>query len=551
MPSKKFLPYIYLILTILLGGVLRFYKLDWGEGYFFHPDEYHIAGAVNRLINSGITTNPKLFSYGSFGVYLIYIIFKTFSLFTKSLNIFIVGRTLSAFFSTLTLINIYLIAKILFTKNKYFPIVLTLTAAFIPGLIQQAHFLTPESFMTFWITLSAYFLLKYQLKSSKFLNLILSAMSLGFAGGVKISSFAVLPFVVMFLFLSKLKRKKILSNFFNTVFYIVVSFFSFAAVFPYSIIDLKNFMQTSVYESSLSMGKVMVFYTRSFTDSIPIIFQILRIFPYTLGVVLTIFSLFGIVATFYRFFKNKNKQRGILIILLGYLFSFFIFNSILFTKWTRFMHPTIPFFIIIAFLGIAELSDLFRNDKFKKISLIFLSAILIIPTVIWGLMFFSIYIKSDVRITASEWVLKNIPQNTLILTETGNTLEVPLKGSFAIIPFDFYNLDNNTIIFNKLLSDLASSDYFIIQSRRIYMNHNKDQFPNVYNFYDALFSGKLGFREIKSFSSFPKLEVDGLKLETDDEKAEETWSVFDHPVIRIFEKTKSYPLNYYEQLLRR
>ena len=64
---KKF----WLLGILFLGAVLRFYKLDWGEGNFFHPDEYHIAGAVSRL-SFPSQMNPHLFTYGSFTVYLIY-----------------------------------------------------------------------------------------------------------------------------------------------------------------------------------------------------------------------------------------------------------------------------------------------------------------------------------------------------------------------------------------------------------------------------------------------------------------------------------------------
>jgi hypothetical protein len=70
------------------------------------------------------------------------------------------------------------------------------------------------------------------------------------------------------------------------------------------------------------------------------------------------------------------------------------------------------------------------------------------------------------------------------------------------------------------------------------MNHQRlpHLYPKTSHFYDTLFNGKLGFEQIKKFHSFPKLEVIGYKLEVADEEAEETWSVFDHPVIRVFKK---------------
>src|SRR3990167_9923715 len=40
---------LLLILIILIGIFIRFYKLDWGGGYYFHPDERNIASLVTAL----------------------------------------------------------------------------------------------------------------------------------------------------------------------------------------------------------------------------------------------------------------------------------------------------------------------------------------------------------------------------------------------------------------------------------------------------------------------------------------------------------------------
>jgi hypothetical protein len=45
------------------------------------------------------------------------------------------------------------------------------------------------------------------------------------------------------------------------------------------------------------------------------------------------------------------------------------------------------------------------------------------------------------------------------------------------------------------------------------------------------------------------LEIGNWKLEIPDEKAEETWSVFDHPVIRIFKKTQPLSIKDYAKFL--
>lgn len=547
--NKARLGYAIFLISLLVGGFLRFYKLNWGDNYFFHPDEYHIVTAVGRLINAGITSNPKLFSYGSLSVYLVYITRQILvSLGSINPNIFIIGRFLAALFSTLTLINIFLLAKLIFPEKHIVPAMAAFTAAFIPGLVQQAHFLTPESFMTFWITLSTFFFIKYFQKQN-LKNLFLSAVFMGLSGGTKISSLATIPFFLLTLTIFDIRKQGIINNIKKCIAFLFVTFAFFFISFPYSIVDFENFKSISIYESSLSAGTINVFYTRSFESSIPLLFQFNKIYPYTMGPLFMV-SFLGVILAVVKIYKEKNRETIAHMILLGTFLSYFAFNSLLYTKWTRFVHPTIPFLVIFAFVGVYEITKHIKIPRVKKTFEIILSVLLIVSTATWGLMFFQIYKKNDIRVEASEWVIKNVNTNKLIITETGNTLEVPLSGTYNIIPFDFYNLDENPILFDSLIDYLSEGDYFIVQSRRIYYNHkNKNKFPIVNNFYDALFSGSLGFEEVKTFSSFPYLKIGAWKMEVNDEDAEETWSVFDHPVIRIYKKTVPYPTSHYEKLL--
>ena len=120
--------------------------------------------------------------------------------------------------------------------------------------------------------------------------------------------------------------------------------------------------------------------------------------------------------------------------------------------------------------------------------------------------------------------------------------DIPLSEKFTRLSLNFYDLDENPISQIKLKEYLEKSDYFIIQSRRLFKNHQRlpQEFPQTTKFYNDLFSGKLGFTEIKEINSYPSLEIGSpageWNLEFPDEDAEETWSVFDHPVIRIFQK---------------
>ena len=61
---------------------LRFYGIDWDQGYFFHPDErqvYYVTDALAlpepltlpALLDPEGAWNPKFFAYGSLPMYLL------------------------------------------------------------------------------------------------------------------------------------------------------------------------------------------------------------------------------------------------------------------------------------------------------------------------------------------------------------------------------------------------------------------------------------------------------------------------------------------------
>ena len=94
-----------------------------------------------------------------------------------------------------------------------------------------------------------------------------------------------------------------------------------------------------------------------------------------------------------------------------------------------------------------------------------------------------------------------------------------------------------------MLEHLQKADYIFIPSRRIFKNHprNPQKYKLLTRYYQLLFSGKLGFVSQIEFSSFPALFLGPLKYQFPDEDAEETFTVFDHPVVRIYKKVQ--PMN--------
>ncbi len=560
---------ICLLLIICIGAFFRFYKLDWGNGLFTHPDEYHIVGSVDQLSFPN-QMNPHFFSYGTVIIYTIYFT-KELILFINSHNslflipnsLFLIGRFYSAFFSTFTILIMYYISR--FFLNKHFSLLPTFLVAITPGLIQQAHFATPESILIFFVFGSLLFLLSY-VKYKRRHFLFLASVFLGFALGVKISSLIFLAPLIAGVILSechsresrrypeghgnpesrlRIKSAMTIIKHEITILRLVItsttiSLITFAIVDPFVFLDFSAFRGNLEYEGNLAAGNIPVFYTRQFIQTTPVLFQIEKIFPYTLGLPILIAGLAGffLSITHLGWWRGNdldssevNSRAELLILIIAFL-SLFIPNAFLLAKWTRFISPIFPFFAIFASFFIFFIR---KNNKYLSNACM---VILLLGTILWTSAFFSIYTNADIRITASKWLVANTPSRSVILIEGGNMIDIPLEGNFNRIGFDFYTFENDPLTRLKIAKGLEQANYFLVQSRRVFLNHQRarKQFPKTAHFYDMLFAGKLGFEEIKEFHRYPSLSLGNFSLEVPDEQAEETWSVFDHPVIRIFKK---------------
>ncbi len=152
-----------------------------------------------------------------------------------------------------------------------------------------------------------------------------------------------------------------------------------------------------------------------------------------------------------------------------------------------------------------------------------------------------------------------------MLSETANVVDLPLippgepyvPAQFSYTSFDFYHVDEDALLASSLLAELGKADYILVPSRRIYMNYTcerpdgirtqnyqsahcralRNRYPILNDYYRQLFDGSLGYRPEAMFTRYPTLSLFGLRIwEFPDERAEEAWSVFDHPVVRIYKR---------------
>lgn len=527
----KFCAKHWIWIIFLLTSFLRFFDLNWDGVYKLHPDELNISIAIHNM-EENPDFNPDFFAYGTLPIGLIFTIKQFFlSFFEISLNDYLVGRFISATLSSLSILIFYkwikLFAKKIYPKNEQlFLFISVFILAFSPAVIQSAHFMTFESILIFEYLLFSLAATNYLIKKSK-LYLFLVGVITGVAIATKITSFFLLPIFVLIIFLSYYKKLNQKKSFLITVhhlaYFIFISILTASVLSPFSIMNWNKFLDIIKYESSVADGDLRVFYTQQFFNTTPVIFQTRSVLDFLLGgFVWLFFTILG----FYYF--ARNSKRYYLYIPFVFLLLGWLPTSFLFVKWIRYSVYFTPFFAIFAAVG---MMGVLRN-YIKIRNLLLVSTFLISLINLW--MFYRVYTAEDTRITTAKWAEHHIPQNSNILSESYDLSIIPFNNKFmdSITLFDFYNL--NDIAASKFLSNqLENTEYIISPSQRVWgnLNHQKGDLYKI-NYYNSLNDSRLGFELVYT----SKVDTDFLIFGYDQKRLEETFSVFDHPEVRIYKK---------------
>ncbi|HVF69395.1 MAG TPA: glycosyltransferase family 39 protein [Xanthomonadales bacterium] len=544
----------FVLALILTGAFLRFYNLNWGAPFYFHPDERNV---IDLVLKSSLTNPESLlkgtFAYGNFPVILTLLLkplllpfFQIYNLTDPFAQTAVTLRFVSAIFSVLTLYVIYLCGK--FWSQKVALLALFL-AVFSTGLIQQAHFGTYDGFGAFCTITIFYFLLKF-LKTKVVINYYFAFLFIAFGAAAKINLLVLAIFPIIILFTGFKKHKnRFMQIFKHSALGVILLISSTILLSPNYLTP--EFIKALLYERGLVAGTTPVFYTQSFYDTTPIVFQFIHILPFLINPLLTIILIPAFLYVFYKGVKTKNLS---FLILNSFFLILFLPQAFLHAKWTRYMVPTLPFiYLIVAFAlerfyssseqsesrssnsAIQQFSNLFGSRQARTV----LTAVILLINIIFAVSYLiTAFVRSDTRIEASNFAQSSIPPAATTLTEPYDLGIMPFNSYISsITPFNFYDLDlGNNEMEEELRTKLEQADYIILPSQRLLRSRlsNPKKFPKGHAFYTRLSNETLGFQKIYETPCdiFCKITYLGRPVFG----FEETASVFDRPTVLIFKK---------------
>jgi len=494
--------------------------------------------------------------------------------FDSGYNANLIGRLLSAIMDTGTILIVYLLGRELFNRKVGF--LSALLQAFTTLHIQYSHFYGAETWVTFFaavtvlLSVKLFKTIRLANDQSKLFNrsVLQLALLIGVAFSLTVASkfsglaVGIVPTVAIFLSLvNKGKSKEApkaareAAKFLGLAISIfVVAFLCFRLFHPYAFSGFitfdERFLSDIGYLRSVNSG-ADVPWVIQWVGITPLWFPLKSIFWHGMGPALAIAVVIGLWFTVSEIIRKRNY---VLMIPLSFVIVMIGLVSQQFNPLIRYLLPVYPTAAIFGGFGIYRLWHWGKKQKIVSGSKGALyrfsqgvSVILVGGTLFWGCAFVNgIYNDTHPRISASEWINENVASGSTVTHQIWDD-RLPLSIP-AVTPVQLNFVDLNLFRSDRstdqesgksklvtLVDQLEATDYIIEASNRLYSSIPRipAEYPGTTSYYRALFSGELGFELVADFRNSPSL----FGLEISDANGEETFTVYDHPRVTIWEKT--------------
>ncbi|MBN1399379.1 MAG: glycosyltransferase family 39 protein [Anaerolineae bacterium] len=595
---RQVLSTLILIVIVVGAFLMRVYNIKWDNGYLFHPDERQILLVADdlsfpwppdaSLLTPDSSWNPGFFAYGSLPIYLLRLLADLAGQFDVDYatleSSYMVGRLLSALFDVGTVYLVYRLGRKLYGEWTGL-----LAAAFVCLAvlhIQLAHFYTVDSLLAFFVTLTIVLAVHVVGRTDMRLAWPLG-VAWGMALATKVSAAPLLvPIVIAWVMGTSAARSEAqpltgrwACRWWRPPLGIgltgLVALVTFLLCEPYALIDVVSFAVDVMHESYMARGVADIPYTRQFLGTLPYLYPIWQAVVWSLGIPLGLtgfLAIPGVVAQTAASIVGRRWQRfGELSIPLVWFALYFGIVGSFHVKFLRYMLPVLPLLCLWAAWALTAIVSLGRRSGRVWLRAVGIGALALVlgATGLYAAAFLHIYSQEHTWIQATAWLCENLPQPSPIMVEHWDDPLPLLQGTGAlrcyrrhdISQFAAYDPDD-TAKLEDLLEALIYNEYIVLSSNRLYNTIPRlpERYPLTSRYYELLLGERLGFELVYFAAEYPQLL--GVKLVNDTfanprlpkppllaeaeaeqcrlnlGRADESYSVYDHPMPLVFAKTQ-------------
>lgn len=548
---------------VVLSFYFRFQNLNWDHGFHLHPDERFltmvgVAMKIPQTIENYLNPHTSLanpsnigFSFYVYGIFPV-VMTKIIAVITHR-DVYdsftIIGRQLSAFIDCLTVIVVFKLVS-LWDQNYHLKKDIKYWAAFLYATlvlpIQLSHFFAMDTFLNFFMLIGFYYVQKWYFKT-KIFYITLSGIFFGLAIASKLTAVFILPLYCIFFLINFFKsvkyKKSMIKIAISTVIFFLVAYVTIRLADPYLFESnsIFNFTISKLFIANIAQLKSwdrpdiwfppgVQWATKTST------FSLINLAVFGVGIPAFIFIIIGMLRIIYKF---KSK----LFIVLLWVLGCFVYQSIQYVKVMRYFIFVYPFLAIFGGIGIVFVLSVFKKYILSNVRRSIFYVLLVFCLLIWPLMFQSIYIQTHSRIAASDWIYKNVPNNALILSEHWDDgLPLPVSKSYG----KQFRSDQLPVFdpdtpekFQKMHDLLLRADYYILSSNRGWgsIPTVPEKYPMMTKFYTDLLHNRTAYKKVAEFTSYPQLcyMLYATCFMFSDQWAEESFTVYDHPKVMIYQ----------------
>lgn len=541
-----------LIAILVLAATLRVYPIPHGIG--FHPDERHLVMVTNDLERNGM--NPRSFAYGSLPFYLVWGLSKLLSFFSPHIHsydgLFYTGRGVAAAFGVLGVFLTYHLARALgltYGTALLSALLLTLNVFHL----QLSRYYAVDIFLT---TLSTLTLLAcvWLCKSGSTKSYIVAGLALGLALGTKVSALNLLiPLALACAFNScESHRYAKFSTWLRIASLPLVAISTFLMVEPFALLDFDTFMRHTMEQINMVRGDWRPPYIIQYENTAAYLYPLQQMFSYTMGFPLALSGILGAVFLALRQFRRASPTA--IVVLAWTLLTFFAFAGLK-VKFPRYLLPIYPALMIFAAWVLGEIFNFFKERQKKLLGLIPMLSV-VVTCALYALAFIRIYAFDHSYELASRWIYDHIAPGAKILSvDWDDKLPLTLPGLDAhryafegpSWELQVYHPESEEKL-RQLSSKLASAEYIVIPTARAYgaLPRIPFEYPLTNAMFSMLFKGTLGYELIQTVKVRPG--IGGWAI--NDDLADESFWVYDHPKVDIFKRTSQFTQEEIERRMR-
>ena len=540
--------------------------------------------------------NPHFFAYGSFPMYLLAALGNILAHFNPQVDTFfnltLVGRAINAIFDSGTILLTGWLALLLVddeTPGRRYAWNVALLAAglvaFTPFQIQLSHFYAVDTMLLFFVVLTVLACVALVNTDKPIRWSLVAGVGYGLALATKFSAAPL--FVPLFVaFMLRWYRRDFFSAFASLLLSCLIGLLTFVIAMPYALLDFQNFDLQVTEQGDLARGLLDYPYVRQFAGTTPYVYEGQNMLLWGLGLMLGLAACAGLLWLLWRVWR---RSAGVWLVVLSWVIVYSIIIGSFYAKFMRYMLPVYPFLTLIAAAVLVAFarwaisyrtshrqqttdSDAISTDHEEVVStgngfasrlmpimpaLPILSyvaiAVVLIGTIFQGLALLNVYSVPNTRVQASLWIYSHVkPGSVLTYEQWDDPLPVAVGNNDPSIyqqatytdngqptqGLDLYG-DDTTQKAQWLANLLPNLNVITMATDRLDKSIPRLPFryPLTIHYYQLLFSGQLGFHLAAEFQNRPNLF--GITL--DDSGADESYSVFDHPTVKIFVRDNPYP----------